>query len=184
MAEQQASESVIEAFKQRARDFWAQWQKLESRQAMIEQQSPAIKKEYSDLLDRGSTIRSSVETVTGLIDKAAAAYQSAKGWISDVFGLGGFDEQQTLGVLPVIIPAAVIATSLAAMGKWLSDAYQFNRKMEEIEKLQAKGVDAVTASKIIERTSPAGISIGGAMALPVLLIGGFIAYNIFMKGKG
>lgn len=180
MAEEQASQSVIEAFKQRARAFWNQWETLHANQDMITRQSPAVQKEYNDLIDRGSTIRNSVETVTGLIDKAQRYYQTAKGWVSDLFGMDGYSPQ--MGVLPVLIPAAVIAGSLAAMGKWLSDAYQFNRKMEEIAKLQAKGVDAVTASKIIERTTPSGISIGGAIGIPLLLVGGFFAYNL-LKGK-
>ena len=173
-----ADPSMIEAFKTRARDFWSQWELLGNKQQDIKKLSPEIQKEYNDLLERGSTIRNSVETVTGLIDKATAAYQSSKEWISDLFGLG----ENGLGFLPVLIPVAVIAGSLAAMGKWLSDAYQFNRKMEEIEKLQARGVDPVTASKIIDRVTPAGLSLTTSLGLPVLLIGGFFIFN-FLKGK-
>lgn len=170
--------STIEAFKQRAKNFWIQWNNLNAQSGTVDRRSPALQKEYDDLLQRGSTIRTSVETATGLIDKATSAYRSAKGWVVDIFGLDGVPQ---LGLIPILIPAAVIATSLAAMGKWLKDVYEFNRKMEEIAKLEAKGIDPVTASKIIERVSPSGINLNAAIGLPVLLIGGLLVFNMFRK---
>jgi hypothetical protein len=175
-----ADQSVIEAFKVRARNFWNQWNILNNSRGVVARQSPEMQQQYRDLVDRGSTIRSSVETVTRLIDKATSAYRTATGWASGFFSLG---EMPTLGVIPLLVPAAVIAGSLAAMGKWLKDVYEFNRKLEEIARLEAKGVDPVTASKIVERVSDSGsFNIKAAVGLPVLLIGGFLAYNMF-KGK-
>jgi hypothetical protein len=136
-----------------------------------------MRKEYNDLLSRGSTIRNTVETVTSMIDAVSGAYTSSKDWITSLFGV----EEPNLGVLPLIIPAAVIVASLAAMGKWIKDTYIFNRKMDEIAKLEAKGIDPVTASKIMERVDDSGLSIK-ALGIPVLLIGGFFLYNMF-KGK-
>ena len=168
--------STIEAFKRRAQNFWNQWNLLNSKAADVSKMTPEMRAQYNDLLSRGSTIRNTVETVTGMIDAVSGAYTSAKDWVSELFGV----EEPNLGVLPLIIPAAVIATSLAAMGKWLSDAYSFNRKMEEIAKLEAKGMSTQEASKIISRVSDSGsFNIKAAVGIPVLLIGGFLVYNLF-----
>lgn len=172
-----ADPSMIDEFKKKARDFWNQWESLGNQEKFISKQAPEIQQEFKDLRNRGLSIRNSVETVTGLIDKATAAYRTATGWVSDIFGTS----DNTMGFLPILIPAAVIVGSLAAMGKWLSDAYQFNRKMDEIAKLQAKGIDPVTASKIISRITPEGFSITTSLGIPLLLIGGFFVYNTFMK---
>jgi hypothetical protein len=179
MSEQAADVSTIEAFRQRAQDFWNQWNLLSSKSADVSKMTPEIKKEYDDLLSRGSTIRNTVETVTSMIDAVSGAYTSTKDWVTGLFGV----DEPNLGFLPLIIPAAVIVASLAAMGKWLKDAYDFNRKMEEIGKLEAKGMSTQEAAQIITRVSDSGgFSLNAAVGFPVLLIGGFIAYNMF-KGK-
>ncbi len=169
-----SEKSAIERFKNEARRFWAEWNSLGQKRAIVARQSPEIRREYVDLMARGQTVRSSIETITGLIDKAANAYESVKSWLSDTFGLGGVElEQQTqLGLLP-LIPIAAIGLSLAAMGKWISDAYQLNRRLDEIQRLENKGLSPQQAAQVVAKTMPKGFFSGaGSVMVPLILAAG------------
>lgn len=184
MATMSGSEkSAIENFKAKAREFWTMWNALGSKRAIVAKQSPEMRREYVDLMARGQSVRSGVETITGLIDRAAGAYDSVRDWLSDTFGLGGVElERQTqLGLLP-LIPIAAIGLSLAAMGKWISDAYQLNRRLEEIQRLENRGLSPQQAAQVVSKTMPKGFFSGAqAIAVPLLLAAG--AMFIYSKNR-
>jgi len=170
----QNEQSAIENFKAKAREFWSMWNALGQKKAIVERQSPEIRAEYVNLMTRGQSVRSGIETITGLIDKAGRAYDSVKIWLSETFGLNGVElEQQTqLGLLP-LIPIAAIGLSLAAMGKWISDAYQLNRRLDEIQRLENKGLSPQQAAQVVSKTMPKGFFSGsGAIMMPILLAAG------------
>ncbi len=169
-----SEKSAIENFRLKARNFWAMWNALEQKRSTVARQSPEIRAEYVDLIARGQSVKSGVETITGLIDKAANAYSSVKSWLADTFGLDGVElEQQTqLGLLP-LIPIAAIGLSLAAMGKWVSDAYQLNRRLDEIQRLENKGLTPQQAAQVVSKTMPKGFFSGtGSIVLPLLMAAG------------
>jgi len=151
----QNEKGAITRFKNKAREFWNLWNSLSSKRFSPVMLVPEIKEEYDALIQRGETIRGSVESVTGLIDKAGNAYDNVKNWLSDTFGEVDIQRGQ-LGLIPLLIPVAAIAVSVAAMGKWISDAYQLNKRMDMIQKLIGQGMSPTMASRVVKDTMPAG----------------------------
>lgn len=174
---------IITDFKAKAREFWTLWERLESREMEVANQSPDIKRQYAELLTRGENIRTKVEWITGLIDKAANAYADVKDWLTDTFGLGDLSYNQVagLGVIP-LIPVAIIGASVAAIGYWIKDAYQFNAKLDEIKRLERRGIPPDQAARIVERTFGSKGLFGGAgnIILPLALGAGVL----FLMRKG
>lgn len=174
----------IQKFRNKAAQFWAQWNTLDDMYPTVSRQSPAIRNEYQSLMDRGSTIRSTVETISGAIDRAAKVYESVRDWVSSTFGLNGNDinnKVNELGVIP-LIPIALIIGSLAAMSKWVSDAYEFNERLKEIRRLEATGLSPAEAAAIVERTMDKGFFGGAGNLVPIALLG--VAALMMLKGKG
>ncbi len=166
--------TAIGGFKAKAKMFWQLWTKLDGQQDIVARQSPYMQGEYKDLMERGTSIRNKIEWTTGLIDKAASAYSSVKDWISSQFN--GVDDDQGMGIIP-IIPIAIIAASISAMGYWISDAYKFSKKLAEIQRLENRGLTSEKAAEVVERTlaSKGFFSGSGKMLFPILLgIGVFI----------
>lgn len=181
-----SEKSYIQQFKDKARRFWSLWTNLNQQRSTVSRQAPAVQAEYNDLLSRGSKIRSTIDYVTGAIDKAAAMYDSVKSWISETFGFGDIDEPieryEQMGLIP-LIPIAVIVAALAAITKWTSDAYEFNARLNEIQRLEAQGIGPREAAAIVERTMDKGIFGGGVMGnmIPLALLG-VAALMILRKG--
>ncbi len=171
--------SVIQRFKGKAREFWMLWNNLSEKRFGVVMNDPAIKKEYDALMGRGMNIKSSVETVTGLIDKAANVYDNVKEWVGDTFSLGATPRH--LGALPLLIPVATIGVSVAAMTKWIADAYQLNKRLEGIQRLIDQGIKPAEAADIIKRTMPSGLF----GALPAMIAPlGFAAVIFFLYSQG
>lgn len=173
MAETLSNEQkgLITDFKAKAREFWQLWENLDARRAEVATAPAGLQVEYNNLMDRGLGIREKIETVTALIDKAANMYQDAKAWLMDQFGLSGVSYRQLsgLGFIP-LIPVAVIGAAVAAIGYWVNDAYQFAAKLDEIKRLEARGVDSATAHQMVEQTFQSGFFAGaGNLVLPVVL---------------
>lgn len=158
---------TIEKFKAKAREFWRLFVALDADKAFIRKQSPAIKREYADLMSRGLSIRKTVEFLTGIIDKVS-------GLIKSVFGGVAAGQMGQLGIIP-LIPIAVIAGSLALIGKWISDAMTFRRRVAEIKRLEARGIPPAEAAAIVAKIMPKGIFAGiKGLAIPIVAILGII----------
>jgi hypothetical protein len=132
--------SMIEKFKSHAANFWQQYKNLQAKNAYVANH-PDLQEDYANLLDRGSTIRTTIETVTAGIDKAV-------GWVGGTVGVSGVQVLNGLGFLPVLA-LLVSAGGLALIGKWVSDAYAFNKKVEEMKRLEAQGMTPQQASAIV-----------------------------------
>ena len=164
----------------KSREFWGLWKSMENKRGGEAARLPEFKQQYTDLMNRGSTIRDSVETVTGMIDKVADVYDNAKQWLSNTFQFNGV--HQPMGALPVLIPVAVIGVSLAAMGKWVKDAYALNRRLNAVQTLIDKGMSAERAVKTVAVSMPK--SFFGEMNKTIpLLIGGGLLIAFFMRKK-
>ena len=161
---------VITRFKNKAREFWNVWQSLDSKQGAEAVNLPEFKAEYEALMDRGLSIKGTVENVTAIIDRVANAYDGVKVWINDTFGLDGI-QRNSMGALPILIPVAAIAISLAAMGKWVTDAYQLNKRLDAVQRLIDNGTAPGLAVQMINATMPKGF-FGGLNKTPPLVIGG------------
>lgn len=176
------SKDLITDFKEKARQFWAVWNGLNNKRDVVARQSPEIKAKYNKLMNDGVGIRSKIEWVTAAIDKAANLYGDVKSWIMDKFGFDGISDSQLagMGILP-LIPVAIIAAAVAAISYWTNDAYQFNAKLNEIQRLENKGISPVQAAKMVEQTFNTGIFSNLKNLILPLVIGGGI---IFLATRG
>lgn len=175
--------SVITRFKLKSREFWGLWESMENKRGTEATRLPEFKSQYDDLMNRGSTIRTSVESVTGIIDRVGNAYDSVKNWLTNTFGMDGINNgYQPLGAIPLLIPVAAIGISLAAMGKWIKDAYVLNQRLNAVQNLINKGTSPTMAAKIVNDSMPKGIFDGINKTIP-LLIGGGLLIAFFMRKK-
>ena len=174
--------SYIEKFKDKAKQFWALWNKLAGEQYDMATRPLEIQSQYSDLISRGQSIKSTIETVTGAIDKAAATYQDVKNWLAEKFGLNGVEIDEKTGQLGIIplIPIAIIGASLAAMGKWVLDAYEFSGKLDKMKELESQGMSPSEAAAVVEKSLIGqGMFAGAGNLVPLALLG--VAALMFLR---
>ena len=160
MAEAIAKPGMVDDFKAKVAKFVTTFDFLESKRWMVARH-PKIKADYDALQKKGVWIKSVIEKATGGAD-------TVKGWWTSVFG-----EASGLGLLP-LIPVAVIAASSAMIAKWMSDAFMMAKKLNAIEKLEARGVPPAEASAIVERLSPSALldfRLGGLSITTIVVMG-------------
>lgn len=144
--------SYIDRFKNNARE-WAQ--------SVVELVNTPVTgelaKEKAILLKYANYIKKGVESIFGTID--------------ELQNIG-------LGIAP-LIPLAVIGASLAAIYKWNRDYAALKIKIKEQKRLEARGVDPLTASKIIASKRPPSFTLGltKPVTLALVLGGGWWLYN-------
>jgi len=160
---------------------------------------PALAKERADMIARADSIDSKVKATVQAVD---SMYEKAKyymqhptelinapfeliktgattvyDWAKSAFGLDG------LGILPVLIPVAVIGAAAASIVYWLNDANTLSKKIAEQKRLEAQGIPAAQAAKIVAQTFATGggifgnikgIAMWGAIGL-----GAFLAFKVF-----
>jgi len=183
-----SEQGAVASFKAKARQFWGTWERLGEKKYIVEKAPPELKKEYKDLMERGVFLRKSISAITATIDSAVRGYETAVdytsrgietaiNWGKDTFGLGA------LGV-PILIPIAVIGVSIAAITKWLKDAYVVDQKLMLVEKLMKKGMSPkqalLSANKLIKK--PSFFNVTAGVGLP-LIAAAIIGFLYLKKGK-
>lgn len=143
--------SMMENFRDKAKAFIYRYEKLKSLDADVKKY-PELRSEYVGLVGRGTKIRDSIRTVTGGIDNVV-------GWFNSVVGNDKNTQLKGLGLLP-LIPVAVVIASLAAMGKWGGDVYMFERRLNEIKRLENTGMSPEKASGIVADREAPGLIAG------------------------
>jgi len=174
----QKDQGVVERFKNKAREFWRLWETLDSKKNSVTLNDPTLKAEYESLMGRGRSIRINVERVTGTIDTVFDYLNRGKDWLKRQIG---FDGSPQLG-LPILIPIAAIGISVAAMGKWITDAYRLNKRIEGVQKLINEGMSPELAAKVVADGMSFRAELGKAIVLPLVVIAGVIFF--MSKGKG
>ncbi len=118
-----------------------------------------------------------------------AELQTAKArvaWVRDAIKsvLGFFGIQLSgLGFLP-LIPIAVAAAAVAYIAKQAADTWALSKKIEEQQRLEAKGVSPTTASRIVQSEVNAGsitqtITSARGLVVALSVAGGlFVAYKV------
>ncbi len=168
-------QGIIERFKARIAEFRG----LFTRLAGVGAQVPTeMQGEYQDLVTRGSSIQSTIDTVTGGINKAV-------NWFKGAFGMDAvrMARQGQLGFIP-LLPAAAISGAMALIGYWITDTMQFIKKMEQFEEMRARGVPASEAAQAVQTAAGSGPIFGVNMQqwlVPLVILGGVWW---FMRNKG
>lgn len=168
-------QGIIARFKARIAEF----QDLFSRLSGVGQQvPPEMMGEYETLVSRGSTIQTTIDTITGGINTAVD-------WFKGAFGMDavGMARKGELGAIP-LLPVAAISGAMALIGYWITDTMQFIKKMDQFEQMRAQGVPASEAAKAVQ-TAGAGLPLFGVdlqkWLVPMVILGGVWW---FMRNKG
>lgn len=173
-----ASSSEIEKIallKERADLFERAMRKLEEWEPYVVETE--LEDEWRALLERGYTLRARLEYVFGKVDEA---FRWAKGFV----GLEGARGQ--LGAF-WLIPVAIIAAAIAAIGWWLADYRKFAKKFEEQQRiageLREQGVDPIEAERqaasAVAGTVPGWLApLRGPLGLIALGVGGFVVWRM------
>ncbi len=178
--------SSIVRFKQQAQEFWSIWQEYNSPKvrAYVANQSPQLQADYRQFMNKGARIRGIVETTTGAIDKAVAAYSSVKDWFRNRFGMGEYHYQSStmngLGIAPLALigGAAAITTVSLTIASWVKESKRMKYILKEVKRLEDKGIEPNAAYQMAIRAvnaSKTSIFSGvGSYILPLIVVGGAI----------
>ena len=89
-----------------------------------------------------------------------------------------------LGIVP-LLPVAAISIAVAAITKWTTDAYEFNKRLDAVQALEAKGYSPERAGQIINQQFPRQSLLSGFIGpqmLPILAVVG-ILFFLWKGGK-
>lgn len=132
-----------------------------------------LRVEYNELMESGVSLKDK-------IDSALNTIADIKAWL--------FGDDEEIGIAPVfvIVGLGAIALAMAAITKWVSDVYIFDRKIAETKRLAASGMSYENAANIINsQNSNAGLGLDNtldkATNLVLLLGGGYLLYKMFIK---
>jgi uncharacterized protein YukE len=175
------------AWSQFVRDFDGAYKSfMENRNALlmlgpyIQAKHPELQAQWADMLDRANALLPKLQAladtrarVTSWLGALGTVYQSAIDMTSRAIegvanavsaarrslGLGG------LGVVPVVvvvIGVAAAGVTLAAITKWVADAYLFSRRLNTLQELEARGLTPVDAANAVNKVlgqpnAPGGI---------------------------
>lgn len=168
-------QGVIERFKARIAEFRSLFARL---QGARDQVPAEMQEDYQGLVDRGTTIQGTIDTITSGINTAV-------NWFKGAFGLNAVNLSQRgqLGAIP-LLPVAAIAGAMALIGYWITDTMQFIQRMEQFEQMRAQGVPAAEAAQAVQTATTGGPIFGldiQKMVIPLVIVAGVLW---FMRNKG
>jgi len=131
--------NVIGQFRQKAQDFEKMMKRLQS-QKSIAARDPQLAAEYSSMMNTAMNLQQKIKQIRDATDSVIK-------WLKGVFGFDG------LGFVP-LIPIAVVVASLAAIGKWVKDAYIFSAKLDKVAALEKQGMSSREAISTVQSLTP------------------------------
>jgi len=166
---------MLQNFKNKATAFNQKFEKLKTMRSQVANY-PALNREFNTLVNRGASIKTTISTITGGVDSVVQ-------WFNNLFGKS--DQVNGLGLLP-LIPIAIVAGSLVAMGKFATDIFLFQRRFEETKRLEQRGIKPARAAEIVAGKAPIGVIAGMTreVMIPVTIAGTLlIAGWYFLNAK-
>jgi len=139
----------LERFKAKAQEFFAAMERL-TRLEHLASKDPDNAAQHRRLVSRGEKIRATIQgiisTITGVSD-----------WAGNVFSFNSVDATKKMlsgnpdnGLgFAWFLPIAAVSAAIAAMTKFISDVYLFERRVQEQQRLENEGHTAQEASRII-----------------------------------
>jgi hypothetical protein len=144
--EQQSAEwwNLVARFRQAAAQVDQVLERLRAQEDAA-RSDPGLSSQYDAIMQRAAELRATIADYLGKIDAAVQWLKGAGAWIADAFGFNG------LGALPVLIGVAAIAAALAAVTKFLTDAWALSKRIDEQQRLEARGLTPQEAAAVVER---------------------------------
>lgn len=176
--EQQSAEwwNLVARFRQAAAQVDQVLDRLRAQEGAA-RSDPALSSEFDSIMRRAAELRATIGDYLAKIDAAVQWLKGAGSWISDVFGFNG------LGALPALIGIGAIAAALAAVTKFLTDAWALSRRIEEQQRLEARGLSPQEAAAVVERSA---VGSAGSQWLKLLAGGvaiGVVGWLIMQRGR-
>lgn len=128
----------------------------------VARSDPGLSSEYDAIMGRAAELRATIASYLGKIE-------TAMGWLRSLTSAVPFSESSPdapqgtmeaegwslngLGAIPIIIGVAAISAALAAVTKFLTDAWALSRRLQEQARLEASGLTPQQAAAIVERSS-------------------------------
>lgn len=142
----------------------------------------SVERAYSYVQNLPSNIMSAGEAI---IEKIGSSAGGAWDWFKSTTGLNG------LGAIPVIVAVGVIAAAVASITYWITDSINFQAKIAEQKRLEAKGYTSEQASKIVAKISGNTFTrlvdnlgtVGKLGAVAGILFGGYKLLETYRKVK-
>lgn len=132
--------NLVGRWRQHAAEFETNFRALLAQRSFVESR-PALLRQWQQLVNDGMATRAKIVSITRTLDQVVGAAANAWDWVKGATGLQG------LGLLP-LVPIAVIAGSIAAVTKWLTDARQFSQRLEEARRLEGQGMPPAQAAAL------------------------------------
>lgn len=123
--------NVLGQFRQKVAEFEAMLSRLQS-QKKIAAKDPKLAQQYSQVMNSATALQQKIRQIR---DATAAVVD----WFKGIFTFDGATGDQSFGIVP-LIPIAVVAGSIAAISKWVKDAYVFSEKLDKVEQLEKQGI--------------------------------------------
>lgn len=166
--EQQSAEwwDLVARFRQAAAQVDQVLDRLRSQEGAARRDA-ALSAEFDSIMGRAAELRATIADYLGKIDTAVQWLRGAGSWIAETFGFGN------LSALPVLIGVAAIAAALAAVTKFLTDAWSLSKRIEEQQRLEATGLTPAQAAAVMDRSI-----LGSAGSQWLKILGGVAALGV------
>lgn len=161
--------TLVESFKSKVANFTEMLDNLRTRQ-IDAVKYPDLASKRNNLISRGGVISRTIAAITGAVDRVFTFFKG-------VVGMDG------MGIVP-LLPIAAITVAVAAITKWTTDAYEFNRRLDAIKDLEAKGYPPERAGQIVNQQLPSTSIFSGFGGLGSLLPWVAVAGVVFFIWKG
>lgn len=172
--------NVVGQFKKQTAKFNAAWSQLMNLQPFVAAH-PTLQADYNALVSTGQSIKSKIQSATGLIDQTMSMAGNIWSSIANTFtNVFGEVEAPQLGFLP-LIPIAVIAASVTAISYFVYEVYKFQTRVDQIKKMEAQGVSAQQAIATASNMQPGVLSQVKGIALPIAGVVALLAVLRFVN---
>jgi hypothetical protein len=190
--------NIIAQWEQKVAQFTAAQSDLAAQASSIAALPANVQADYASLVSRGDTLRSTISGIQQALADVKNALTGAWNYVTGVWGQVSSAVSATvpagsslfetvspymmgggLGSLGLfqLIPIAIVAASVAALGYWLDDYLQFHDKLALAKQYQQQGVPPDQAAALIDQVfgSKGGLTSSlGTVAIIVAVVAGLV----------
>jgi hypothetical protein len=172
------------AAEQAPREWWDLWGKLKDAAADLDAAARALEAGREFALARPG-LREEYRARVAELQTARSRLTWARDAIRSVFGFFGV-ELSGLGFVP-LIPIAAAGAAVAFVAAQAADTWKLAKKIEEQQRLEARGIAPAEAARIVQSTASAGsmaAAFSGAVGHVALLGALGLGAWFFLKRRG